>query len=102
MAIDGGTHHIADFGEVFAYVFLEIIRQRRIARGDRIIRRALKHRQMLRCRRNHRNRLNTRGPGADHANALAREIHTLMRPFAGVVPFALKIRDTINLRQIGR
>ena len=50
---------------------------------------------------NHRNGLNAGGPRANHANALAREIHTLMRPFASVVPIALKIRDAFNFRQIG-
>ena len=102
MTIDGGAHHIANFGEILPHIFLEIIGQRRIARGDRIIRRALKHGQVLGGGGHHRNGLNAGGTRANHANALAREIHAFMRPFASVVPFALKIRDAINFWQIGR
>ena len=54
---------------------------------------------MLRLRRDHRDRLDRRRAGADHADAHAGEVHAFMRPVAGVVGLALEARQSLEVRR---
>ena len=89
-----------DFLGVLLDVSLEFRRQRRVARGHRVVRGALEHGQMRRRRGDHRRRLDAGGAGADHADPLAGEIDAFMRPLAGVVPVALEILQAGNVRHV--
>jgi hypothetical protein len=57
---------------------------------------------MRRLPGNDRDRLDSRGASADDTDALAAEIHALMRPMARVVGLALEAVDTCEFRHIGR
>ena len=78
---------------------LVLRRQVVVARRKRVVRRALEHGQVLRLRRDHRDRLDRRRAGADDADAQAGEVHALMRPLAGVVGLALEARQPLEVRR---
>src|SRR3984893_3007086 len=51
---------------------------------------------------NHRDRLDSGRPRADHRDALAGEFYLLMWPAAGEIDLALEILDAIDLRRFWR
>ena len=57
-------------------------------RGNGVGRRALEHVQLVRLLGDDRYRLDRRGPGADHADSLAGEVDTFVRPPACVIRLA--------------
>src|SRR5262249_51283598 len=65
------------------------------------IRRTLKHVKALSLLCELRHDLNARRPGADDANILARQIHTLMRPVASMIDPALEAIQSRNIRELG-
>src|SRR5262249_14312199 len=82
-------------------VLLEVRRQRDIARRYRIVRGALKHRQMPGLGSDHRSRLDAGRTGPDHADALAREVDAFVRPLPRVVPVALERLQPWNGWHVG-
>ena len=54
------------------------------------------------CCGDHRDRLDRRGPGADHADAHAGKIDAFMRPMPGVVGLAAKLLDAREVRHSAR
>jgi len=81
---------------------LEFRRQRRVARRHAVVRGALEDGQVG-CRfRDHRRGLDAGGTGADLADALAAEVHALVRPLAGVVPAALECIQARDRRYVCR
>ena len=61
---------------------------RTVAGRNREVRRALKHRELLRFRRDDRDGLNSRRAGADYRHALTGEVHPGVGPAAGPVHVA--------------
>ena len=55
---------------------------------------------MIGLRGNDRNGLNSGRSGADDPNPLAGEVDALVRPFAGMVPLALKGLETLDVRHL--
>ena len=86
-----------DFRIVGAKRLALLRRQRRIAGGNRKIRRALKHRELARLLGDDRHRLDRRRARADDADAQAREIDRLMRPVAGVIDLALEFLQPLDI-----
>ena len=58
---------------------------RLVARRHRVLRGALKHHQLARLPGDHRDRLHRRRAGADNPDPLAAEVHSVVRPVAGVI-----------------
>src|SRR6185369_3589289 len=69
---------------------LELPVERRVVRGDAVVRRALEDDELLRLPGDDRGRLDGRGARADDAHALAREVHALVRPAPRVIPAPLE------------
>ena len=69
-----------------------------VARGQAEVSGALEDVQMLRLLGDDRDHLDAGRSGADHADPKAGEIHALMRPETGVVPFALEPLDAFEIR----
>ena len=84
------------------YVLLELRRQWRVPRRDRVVGCALKHGQVLGLRGDHGRGLNAGRAGANHAHALAGEVHPVMRPLASVVPVSLETLQTGEVRHVRR
>ena len=76
--------------------------ERLVVRRHGVVGGALEHREVLRLFGHHRDRLDGRGAGADHADGLAGEVDAFMRPVAGVIGRALEILEAGNLRRVGR
>ena len=72
---------------------------RAVARRDAVVRRALEHGQLRRLFGDHRDRLDGRGSGADHADAQPGEIDAFMRPMSGVVGLAAETVPAGEIRQ---
>src|SRR4029079_7128438 len=66
------------------------------------IRRSLEHGEMSDLAGNGLDRLDARGAGADHGDALAGEIHRLLWPAGGVEGFALETVTPLDARQCRR
>ena len=64
------------------------------------MRRPLEHGQVGSFRRQDRDRLDTRRPGADDRDALSGKIDFLMRPMAGVIGVAPIIRKALDIRYV--
>ena len=102
MPIGVGMHDLPDLVEILPHMAAEVLAQRRVARGDGVVGRALEHAQMAGGGGDHGGGLDPRGPGADLAHALIGEIHARVRPFAGVVPLALEAAQPRHVRHVGR
>src|ERR1700730_10385030 len=87
------------FGLPFRLVFRS---HRAVARWDAVIRRALEHRDVCGLLGNDGYRLDGGGTRAYYGNAAAREVHRLMRPFAGVEGSALECLDARKIRHASR
>ena len=70
---------------------------RPVARRQAEVGGALEDRQVLGLAGDDRDHLHARRAGADHADAQAAEVDTLMRPQAGVVPLALEVLQALEV-----
>ena len=100
--VDGGLGDAADLLELLAHPALEFRRQRRVARRHAVVRGALEHGEVRRGLRDHGRGLDAGRAGADLPDPLAREIHALVRPLAGVDPLAAEILQARDVRHVGR
>src|SRR5262249_45004102 len=91
---------LAELRVVLLHPLLDVAVERRIVGRDAVVRRALEHVQVPRLPGDDRDRLNGRGAGADDADALASEVHALVRPAAGVIPGALEVLEPGELRHL--
>ena len=76
--------------------------QWRIAGRQAEIGGALKYRQMVRLAGDLRDHLHAGRSGSNHGNPLTGEIHPLLWPQAGMIPFALEVLDALEVRHPGR
>ena len=75
-------------------------RDRAVPGGNAEVRRALKDRQLLGLLGHDRDHLDCRRAGADHGNALAGEVHALMRPRGRVVPVTRVAIEALELHNV--
>ena len=81
-------------------LFLLFLGDGAVAQGSAVVGGALEDGQVADFLGDLGDELDCRGPGADDADALARQVHAFLGPAAGVAPGALEVVEALEVRHV--
>ena len=95
------THRLAQLRPLGPVPLAFVVGERAIPSRERVLRRALEHRDVRRLLSDLGDRLDARRSRADHADSLAGERHGRVGPLPGVVALAGEVVDAGVVRRVG-
>ena len=98
MAVRGRLDDFANFLVVLLDVFLEVVTERMVVRGNAVIRGSLEDRMVFGLGGDHRRGLDAGGARADLTDPFAGEVDPVTRPLTGVTA-PIKTFSTVDLPQ---